>query len=133
MYKCTTVVYRCTEPVISHLQYPVPPEHVDVAGEHVGGPVGGGHGDHGLGLGVLEGRLPLQPEADRHGEVGLLGLVLLDGGGIVMEGFPLRTVSVPVESRGGNVHIEVVPDLVQHLVERGAVFGPLRPVIGDEV
>ena len=54
------------------------PDHVDVTSEHIRGAVRGGHRHHGLGLGVLERRLPLEAEADRHGEVGLLRLVLLD-------------------------------------------------------
>ena len=54
-------------------------------------------------------------------------LVLLDGSSVVMERFPLRAVSVPVEPGGGDVHVEVVPDLVQHQVEGGAVSGPLPP------
>ena len=84
------------------------PDHVDVTSEYIRGAVRGGHRHHGLGLGVFEGRLPLEAEADRHGEVGLLRLVLLDqsgheicqdqsensiaylnSGGIVMEWLPL--------------------------------------------
>ena len=50
-----------------------------------------------------------------------------------MERFPLRAVSVPVEPGGGDGHVEVVPDLVQHQVEGRAVLGPLSPVVSNEV
>ena len=116
-----------------HLQYPVSPDDVDVPGEHVGGPVGGGHGHDGLGGRVLECSLSLQTKTDRHRQIGLLGFVFFDGGSVVVEWFPLRAVSIPVESGGGNVHLEVISDLVQHHVEGGTVFGPLHPVIGDQV
>ena len=41
------------------LEYAVSPDDVHVSPEGVDGPVGLGHGHHGLGLGVLEGGLPL--------------------------------------------------------------------------
>ena len=62
----------------NYLEDAVSPNHVDVTSEHIRGAVRGGHRHHGLGLGVLEGRLPLEAEADRHGEVGLLRLIFLD-------------------------------------------------------
>ena len=43
----------------TNLEDAVSPDHVDVTSEHIRGAVRGGHRHHGLGLGVLEGRLPL--------------------------------------------------------------------------
>ena len=51
----------------------------------------------------------------------------------MMEGLPLRAVSVLVEPGGANVHVEVVSDLVEDHVEGGTVLGPLSSVIGDKM
>ena len=92
----------------------------------------------------------LTPEADGCGEVLGPGLVRLHSGGVVVEGFPLGSVAVPgqivcryivtlcvwllpVESRGLDVHVEVVPHPVHHVGEGGAQLLPVPLVVCDEV
>ena len=125
------------------------PDDVHVSPEGVDGPVGLGHGHHGLGLGVLKGGVPLAAKGHGHGEVLCPGLVRLHGSCVMMEWLPLTRVPVPVKSRclkfvvsgGGalikrhylDVHVKVVPDPVHDIGECGAELLPVSLVVGDQM
>ena len=64
------------------------PQNVDIPSKGVDCSVWLRHGDHSLGLGVLEGGVALHAEADGHSEVLGLSFVGFNGSCIVVKRFP---------------------------------------------
>jgi hypothetical protein len=72
-------------------------------------------------------------ERDAYSKVLCPGVLLLDGGCIVMEGFPLARVAIPIETGGFNVHVKVVGHGLHHVVEGRAFILPRLFVVGNQV
>ena len=82
---------------------------------------------------MLEGGVAFSAEGDGDREVLSLGHLLLDGGGIVVEGLPLAAVPVPVEPGGLDVHVEVVGHGVDDPAKGRTGLLPPLLVVGDDV
>ena len=71
---------------------------------------------------MLEGRVSLRPERDRHSHVLGARLVRFDGGSVVVKRLPLIRIPVPVETRGLNIHVEIISQLVNDPCESRTVL-----------
>ena len=71
---------------------------------------------------MLEGRVSLRPERDRHCHVLGARLVRFDGCSVVVKRLPLVRIPIPVETRGLNVHVEIISQLVDNPRESRTVL-----------